>query len=729
MIRSPRHAAPIFTRTLASLTGLMIFSPAILLSQEAKPDEATKTFDEMVVAAERDRGPVAKLSDAPTKTDTPLLETPQSVSVVTREEMDRRGAQSVAQALSYTPGVLTGVGGEDSRFDDIVIRGYDAGSTSTNMYRDGLRVPSGGQWTRSQFDLFGFERVEVIKGPSAVLYGQVAPGGLVNQVSKRPTAEQEGMASFQYGSFDTWQAAADVSGPIDSEGRFLYRVAGLYRDGGSQIDHTDLERKFIAPSFTWNISEDTSFTLLTAYQEDRGGSTFQFLPLMDSDDRPLMGLIRRENFLAEPTHNTYDRHQRSIGYELKHRFNDVLSFQQNARLADITTLYEGVVGGTRGALLRPNANGDWTRRAVRGIGDAHNFSIDSRLQADFETGPVEHTTLAGFDYIRGAWEHLRTGATVSPINIFLPVYTGIPSSTVFAKQVSQDTVESQKGVYLQEQMKWGGWHLTLGGRYDSSDIELLNRMTNVVSVTDSDAWTGRAGLLYLFDSGVAPYASYATSFEPLAGTDRNGAPFDPTEGEQFEIGVKYEPKGFNALFTASAFQLNQTNVLTLDSVDPLFQAQTGEIELRGIELEAKVALTEGLSLTGGWTFMGSEIKRSNDGNEDNDFANVPEQTGSLWLDYTFQAGALEGLGLGAGVRYVGERFGDNANAFLIPSYTLFDAAIRYDLSKLSDSLEGAAVSLSASNIADKVYVAKAETAISANYGSGRVINMNVSYSW
>ncbi|MCW1884398.1 TonB-dependent siderophore receptor [Luteolibacter flavescens] len=716
---------------MASITVVSIFAPAMLLGQQATPVPAVppKSFDEMVVAADKDKGPVAKLSGAPTKTDTPLIETPQSVSVVTREEMDRRGAQSVAQALTYTPGVLTGVGGEDSRFDDIVIRGYDAGSTSTNMYRDGLRVPSGGQWTRSQFDLFGFERVEVVKGPSAVLYGQVAPGGLVNQVSKRPTADHRGMASFQYGSFDTWQAAADVSGPIDGEGRFLYRIAGLYRDGGSQIDHTDLERKFIAPSFTWNISEDTSFTLLTAYQEDRGGATYQFLPVAGSLTPAPLGYIRRENFLGEPTHNTFDRDQWSIGYELKHRFNDTLSFHQNARFADNSTLYEGVVGGTRGALLLPNAAGNWTRRAVRGIGDAHNFSIDSRLQADFETGPVEHTTIVGFDYIRGAWTHLRTGATVPAINIFLPVYTGIPAGTVFANQVSQDAVESQKGVYFQEQLKWGGWHLTLGGRYDNSDIELLNRMTKVMSNTDADEWTGRAGLLYLFDSGIAPYASYSTSFEPLAGTDRNGSPFDPTEGEQVEIGVKYEPKGFNAVFTASAFQLNQTNVLTLDSVDPLFQAQTGEIELRGVELEAKVALTEGLSITGGWTFMDSEIKRNNDGNVGNDFANVAEDTGSLWIDYTFQGGPLEGLGVGAGVRYVGARFGDNANAFRVPDYTLFDAAIRYDLGKLSESLEGAAVSLSATNIADEIYVAKAETAISANYGPGRVINMNLSYSW
>lgn len=689
------------------------------------------TIDELVVKADlqKTEGVVAKTASAATKTDTPLLETPQSVSVVTLEEIERRGARSVAEALTYTPGVLVGVGGEDSRFDDILIRGYDAGSTSGNMYRDGLRVPAGGQWTRSQFDVFGFESVEVLKGPSAVLFGQVAPGGLINQVSKRPKRDPRGSVSVQYGSFDTLQTAADVSGPIDADGKFLYRVAGLYRDGGSQIDHTDLERVFLAPSLTWNIGDDTSFTLLASYQEDHGGSTYQFLPVAGTLEEAPLGYIRRENFLGEKDHNTFDRDQWSIGYEFKHRFNDTLSFHQNARFSENRTIYEGVVGGTRGALLLPDANGNWTRRAVRGIGDAHNFTIDSRLQADFTTGPVEHTAIVGFDYFRAAWTHDRTGATVTPINIFDPVHTGIPAGTVFAAQVGQDAVESQKGFYIQEQLKWDRWHLTLGGRYDSARVDLLNTLTGIPTVTDAEAWTGRAGLLYLFDSGVAPYISYATSFEPVAGADRRGGAFDPSEGEQFEIGVKYEPKGVNALFTVSAFHLNQTNVLTLDPIDPLFQSQTGEIELRGLEFEAKIALTEGLTLTGGWTATDSEIKRNNDGNVGNDFANVPDHTGSLWLDYTFRSGPLEGLGLGAGVRYVHGRYGDNANLFHIPSSTLFDAAVRYDLGKLSESLEGATVSISATNLADKVYLAKAETANSANYGPGRAVFMNLSYTW
>ncbi len=700
-------------------------------AQDAPP--ATRPFADLVVDAERTLI-VPKTSAAATKTDTPLLETPQSVSVVTRAEIEARGAQSVAQALGYTPGLVIGQGGEDSRVDEVLIRGFDAGGFSNNVYLDGLRVPAGGQWTRTQVDLFGLESVEVLKGPSAVLFGQVAPGGLVNMVSKRPTGDTRGLASIQYGSFDTLQVAVDSSGPLDGAGKFLYRVAGLYRDGGSQIDHTDLERFYIAPSFTWNIGENTSLTFLASRQEDRGGSTYQFLPVKGALNAiPGYGKMKQGTFIGEPDHNTFNRDQSTIGYELKHRFNDTFSLEQNLRYAEIDTHYDGVVGGTRGAQLEPDATGLWTRRAVTGIGEAHNLTLDTRLRADFSTGPVEHNLIVGFDYIRSSWEHQRTGATVTPINIFNPVYSGTAAFPAFALQVDQDVKEHQRGFYIQEQMTWDRWHLTLGGRYDDTDINLLNTnpATGVRTRTRTSAeeFTGRAGLLYLFDFGLAPYVSYATSFEPVSGTDRNGRAFDPTEGEQLEIGLKYEPKNFNALFTLSLFELTQQNILTRDPVDATFQTQTGEVEIRGVEFETKITLTEGLSLIGGFALTESEITRNNDGNKGNEFAGVPGQSASLWLDYTFQDGPLAGLGLGAGVRYVGSRYGDNGNQFVLPSYTLIDAAIRYDLGRLHSSLEGAHVSLSAANLADKTYVAKAETVSSANYGPGRAVNLNLSYAW
>jgi len=706
------------------LLGLGITGIAALAANgQQKPAQLPET----VVEAKRYKDIVPGETNTATKSDTPIMELPQSVSSVNREEIEQRGAQSAAEAVRYVPGVITGVGGEDSRVDDITIRGFDAGGFTNNVYLDGLRVPTGGQWTRTQFDVFGLEQVDILKGPSSVLYGQVAPGGLVNMVSKRPRAERSNFLGFRYGSFDTWQTSADFTGPIDEEGRFTYRITGLYREGDAQIDHTELSRVFIAPSLTWNISESTRLTLLASYQDDHGGATYQFLPVAGTlEDTPL-GHIDRDTFIGEPDFNTFDREQYTLGYELSHRFNETFSLVQNLRYADVDTFYESIVAGR----LPPNAAGNMTRRAVRGVGDAWNLTADTRIQADFSTGPVKHQMFVGVDQIWSEWNHERTGANLpGSINIFDPVYTGI--TVPLALQVGQDVDERQTGAYFQDQLEWDRWRLTAGLRYDWSRIDLRNTMNSTRTITDAEALTGRIGLLYLFDNGIAPYASYATSFEPISGADASGNAFDPSNGEQFEIGVKYEPKNFNALFTLSAFHLTQENVLTPDpdTANVGFSVQTGEVEIRGIELESKVALTEGLSLVGGVTWFDSEVTRSNiAGEEGEPKGAIPDHMASLWLDYTFRHGFAEGFGAGVGVRYIGSRYGANAAAFRIPSVTLIDAAIRYDLGKLTSSLQGASVSLTASNLGDDTYVAKAETLTSANYGPGRVLSLNLNYTW
>lgn len=738
MLPTALPQAPHFQRFSRSFLAVALSTFTLLPLHAAEtnsaPNEAAaavqpqpETLPEVVVTAE---GRVAKASRAATKTDIPLVLTPQAVSVVSQEEIRLRGAQNVTEALNYTPGLLTGAAqGEDSRVDDIVIRGFDVSGFTNNQYLDGLRVANGGQWTRSQFDIFGLERVEVLKGPSAVLYGQVTPGGLLNQVSKRPTAENRGLVSLRYGSFGTWQQAADVSGPLDSQGKVLYRLVGLHREGGSQVDHTDLERNLIAPSLTWNLDENTHLTVMASFQEDRGGATYQFLPVNGTLFPTSQGTIPRGTFIGEPDFNTFNRRQFTVGYEFEHKFNDHLTLVQNFRYENVETFYESVVAGRS----QPNAAGMMARRAVRGIGEAMNVAVDTRLQARFQTGPVDHTLVGGMDILYSEWDHLRVGTPnapaniVPPINVYDPQYTGF--RRIFTKQVEQDVKERQLGFYLQEQLVWQGWHLTLGGRYDRARNDLTNVMTGARTVTDSEAFTGRVALLHDFKMGLAPYLSYATSFEPVSGTDVNGNVFDPSEGEQFEIGLKYEPKGWNALFTLSAFQLTQQNVLTLDPANPPFQIQTGEIEIRGIEFESKVDLKHGFALYGGVAWLDSEITRSNDGFAGNYVMNAPDFTGSLWLDYTVPSGPLAGLGAGAGIRYVSQRYGDNGNAYHLPSYTLWDMAVRYDLRRIHPALRGTSLALRINNIADKTYLAKASAATAANYGPGREFSLTLSHTW
>ncbi len=705
------------------------------------PDGAALSLDATLVQSaadgERALGPVqgyvAKRSLSGTKTDTALREIPQSISVVTRDDMNDRGVQTVAEAVRYTAGVRTEASGIDSRADDIRIRGFDAGSWSNNLYLDGLRSLRGGQWTATQFDSYGLERVEVIKGPAAVLYGQVTPGGLVNLVSKRPDALQRNEVKLQGGSHDQYKVAFDTGGVLDSQGEWLGRVVGSFNDGNAQVDDTDLQRTFIAPSLTWLPSEDTELTVLAQYQKDEGGSTYQFLPMTGTLRTP-HGRIDRETFLGERDWNTFDREQWSLGYDFSQRLNDNLSFRQNLRYSHIDTLYKGAVslGDTQpdGHTLR--------RRAAFGDGNAHSVAVDNHLQADFATGALQHTTLVGLDYLQADWEHERkisNHPNIAPIDIFHPVHSGaarVPAT--LATQSDYDTTNRQTGVYVQDQIALDKWRFTLGGRQDHFDDDQLNRRTDSRTVTKDDAFTWRAGATYLFDNGLAPYFSYATSFEPAVGESWDGKTFEPTEGEQYEAGIKFQPEGSDSYVTLSAFHLVQSNIIVKDT-DPahdtclpsLCDKQSGESRIRGVELEGKASLSEGLSLTGGYTYLDSEITKSTGKDLGKRLSQVPRHMASLWADYVFQDGPLAGLGLGAGARYTGSTYGDTENRYHIRGYTLFDAAVRYDLGRVG--LKGTTASLNASNLTDELYVATCGSVASCYYGSGRNVTASLTYAW
>ncbi|OAM87792.1 TonB-dependent siderophore receptor [Termitidicoccus mucosus] len=677
---------------------------------------------------------VADRSLAGTKTSTPLVETSQSLTVIGRNEMDARGVQRLTDAVSYVAGVQAEFQGIDSRVDTLKVRGFEAGGFASNTYLDNLRAPSGGQWTRAQFDLFGLERVEVLKGPSAVLYGQVAPGGLVNLVSKRPGVAVKDSVELQVGSYDTIQATLDVSGALTSSNRLLYRVAGLFRDGDAEVDHTELQRIFVAPSLTWKITDKASLTFLTQYQKDNGGSTYQFLPQTGTLKPGDHGYIDPSTFLGEPTWNNFDRDQHAAGYAFDYVFNDTFTLRQNFRYSHVKTDYKGIVGGTGDA----TPAGDYTRRSAWGYGETDGIAVDTHLQSKFATGGVKHTVLTGFDFLYSDWEHTRLIGTAPSINIYNPVYSGISFSANPAQSFLQDTIERQIGFYLQEQASFGGFRATLGLRRDEYDVnQTISYRNGTVRKVDikPDSVTWRAGLLYLFDNGLAPYASYATSFDsaPYSSTDASGQPLrEPTEGGQYEAGLKYKPAAFDALLTLSLFQLTETNRVMADP-GGVGSVQVGEVRIRGIEFEGKISLVKNLDAIATWTRLDPEITKNSASPsappKGNAPSAVPEDMASLWLSYVFSSGPLDGLTAGAGVRYVGESYGNDANTIKVPGYTLVDAAISYDLGKKFPALKGAALRLSATNLADKRYVATSTAPSAAWYGSGRNVSLSVRYNW
>lgn len=542
-----------------------------------------------------------------TKTDTPLREVPQSVSVIERREMDLRGVRNLNEATRYTAGVLPESQGIDNRVDDLYIRGFDAGSFGANVMLDGLRAPSDSSlsWNRTSFNTWNLERVEVLKGPSSVLYGQLAPGGMVNQVSKLPTLGEEQVVQLQVDGHGRRQTAFDLGGANGDE-NVLWRLVGLYGDGATQIRHTDHEQWFIAPSATMYFNDHaTRLTLHGMYQKDRGGSTFQFLPYQGTVVPAAEGYIKNTTFLGEPDWNTYNRDIWTAGWQLEHQFNNAWKFSQNARYTHVDSLYRATVGnGVRGAALT-NLNTliggrILNRRAVQGEGDSDAQTIDTRIEGKFGTGPLTHTMIAGFDWQKTDWTFLRQAATVSPaviaINVYDPVYSHYDFEPTLAKQMSTRETDSQYGVYLQDQIALDRWRFTLGGRQDWTRMDSLNRLTGVRQVTRDEAFTGRAGVTYLFDNGLAPYFSYSESFQPTGGTTRAGNAFKPTTGTQWEAGLKYEPRYIDGMITLSAYELSQQNVLTADPLneaDEAYQVQTGKVRVRGVELEGRITPLRG----------------------------------------------------------------------------------------------------------------------------------------
>jgi iron complex outermembrane recepter protein len=662
------------------------------------------------------KGYVATRSATGTKTDTPLIETPQSISVVTRDQMEAQAAQTVQSALRYSSGVSL-YEKNDNRFDINFARGFDL-----EEFLDGMRLLSG-SFAIPRIDPYFLERIEVFKGPSSVLYGQAPPGGLVNLVSKRPTSEPFREVLLQTGSYNRVQGAFDFSGPIDKDGQFLYRVTGLGRDSETQIDYVEDQRLAIMPALTWRPTPDTTFTLLTSYQNDPVGGFINSWPAQGTVLSNPNGKIPMSLYGGAPNFDKHEREHYYVGYLFEHRFSEVWTVRQNFRYMHINDDYFQVLTGDFQEDLRT-----LERSVFTNVEDFDAITLDNQVQSKFATGPLQHTFVFGIDYQRSMQDFKFGIGDAPPLDILRPDYSQpIPTPPLL---FDDERTRNQIGLYAQDQLKLGPWALLLGGRHDWADREIHDRFTDITTKESDNEFTWRAGLLYLFDIGLAPYFSYATSFEPTIGTDFEGNPFEPTTGRQYEVGIKYQPKGINALITLSLFQLTQQNVLTTDPEHEFFNVQTGEVRSRGVELEGKASLTAGLNLTAAYTYLDAEVTESNDVDLGKRPVQVPKHLASLWGDYTIQGGALAGLGFGAGVRYFGSTYGDAENTFKVPDYTLADAAAHYDLSGLGvDALKGIRLAVNASNLFDKEYVAFCANIGACHYGLRRTVLGTFSYRW
>ncbi|HHE8436262.1 TPA: ferrichrome porin FhuA [Escherichia coli] len=736
----PKHSL----RKIAVVVATAVSGMSVYAQAAVEPKEDTITVTAAPAPQESAWGPAATIaarqSATGTKTDTPIQKVPQSISVVTAEEMALHQPKSVKEALSYTPGVAVGTRGASNTYDYLIIRGFAADGQSQNNYLNGLKM-QGNFYNDAVIDPYMLERAEIMRGPVSVLYGKSSPGGLLNMVSKRPTTEPLKEIQFKAGTDSLFQTGFDFSDALDDDGVYSYRLTGIARSANAQQKGAEEQRYAIAPAFTWRPDDKTNFTFLSYFQNEPETGYYGWLPKEGTVEPLPNGKRLPTDFNEGAKNNTYSRNEKMVGYSFDHEFNDTFTVRQNLRFAQNKVSQKSVYGYgmcsdplyTKDddalkaspclSIPQPEWNHTLTRQYVIDNEKLENFSVDTQLQSKFATGSVEHTLLTGVDFMRmrndiDSW--FGYAGSVAPSDIYNLDRSDFdfgahpdPSGPyrVLLKQ-------KQTGLYVQDQAQWDKVLVTLGGRYDWAEQSSFNRDYGNKSDRDDKQFTWRGGVNYLFDNGVTPYFSYSESFEPASLTDANGDLFAPSKGKQYEVGVKYVPEDRPIVLTGALYQLTKTNNLMADPNNPNFSIEGGEIRARGVELEAKAALSASVNVVGSYTYTDAEYTTDTT-YKGNTPAQVPKHMASLWADYTFFDGPLSGLTLGTGGRYTGSSYGDPANSFKVGSYTVVDALVRYDLARVG--MAGSNVALHVNNLFDREYVASCFNTYGCFWGAERQV--------
>lgn len=647
-----------------------------------------------------------------TKTATAITETPQSISTVTADQIEDQNAANLGEVLRYTAGARGETFGFEPRTTFLRIRGFDV--ATSGIFRDSLKLSNPDFAAGYSLEPYGAERIDVLLGPSSVLYGQAGPGGLVNYVSKRPTFDTQREVRVEAGTNELRQGQFDISGAVNDSDTLALRLVGLVRDSESQVDFVDDDRKYLAPSLTWQPTDATRFTVLAHLQYDDTQPSQRY-PLQGTLEPNPNGEIPDSRFTGEPGYDEYERRESALGYEFEHIVNDQVTLRQNVRdyrndVDDRTVYTTGLLPDQRTI----------TRSRFDSFGRIDGLNLDNQVEIGFGTGGADHTVLVGLDHHDVDVKSQQFFGAASDLDIFDPQYGAqVPDAPIFKDQEGQ---LKQTGVYLQDQIRVDRWTLSLGGRYDVARSETLNNLTGTTASRDDEEFSGRAGVTYRFDNGLAPYVSYMESFLPTTGTDPLGNPFAPETAHQYEIGVKYQPNS-RTLVTLAYFDLTREDYLTTNPVSFLSE-QRGEANSKGVELEARTELATGLELIASYAYTDAEItSASNPVEEGEPLEYTPEHEATLWSKYTFHGGPLHGLGLGAGVRYIGDSYGAAFNAsnetLEVPDVTLVDASVTYDVGQVS-------LGLHAQNLLDEKYVATAFDS-SATYGIRREVTGSVTY--
>ncbi|HDR9851854.1 TPA: TonB-dependent siderophore receptor, partial [Burkholderia multivorans] len=660
-------------------------------------------------------GLVAKRSRTGTKTDTPIEEIPQTINVVTAQQIEMTGATDVNTALRYVPGFSSY--GSDNRSDwYAALRGF-----TPTAYVNGLQVPNTLNLSSWRVDPYMIDSITVLRGPTSVLYGAGDPGAIVDVKTKLADGERVREAGVEIGNYARKQFMIDVGDKLDPDGKYAYRFVGVARDGNAVTGPNNDQRVALAPSFRWRPNADTSLTLSATYLQDWGDISSNFLPAAGTVLPNPNGQITKDIYEGDGNFNYYRKKQWSLGYQFEHNLNSMWTFRQNTRwmhlsLDNASVFANGFVGEDMA---------DVSRWAGLFQMNYSRFDIDNNLEGRFGTGPFEHTLLLGFHYNRQTATDSEWLAAAPALNLYNPVYVpvtmGVFSDPDATSRTNTYTTMNTFGLYAQDQIKWNRWTLTLGGREDWVNMRMDDRAAGTQSKADVSAFTGRVGLTYQAGYGLSPYISYSTSFNPIIGVSLlDGGVPKPTRGRQIEAGLRWQPPGKNLMLNAAIYQINQTNGVTpaLPTQDPggTKSVQTGEVRARGIELSATGKVTPNLSLIASYAYQDVKVVQANDATLNNWPVDIPRprQMASLWADWTWHTGPLAGFGLGGGVRYQSASAGAADNSLTVSSYTLIDAAVHYDVRNWR-------FAVNATNLFNRHYISGCQSTSVCMFGNDRTV--------
>ena len=650
-------AAPPTTEVRAADQGLVV---SVTPSNEEIAEAEADTI-QVVVTGEREDGYSVPDATTATRTDTPLRDIPQSIQVVPQEVIEDQQITRISDAARNVSGVspLTGFSGT---FDDYTIRGF----TNYNVLRNGFRF--------NNFYTYGatVDRIEVLKGPASVLYGQFEPGGVVNYVTKQPLSNPYYSAEFTTGSYSFYRPAIDISGPLTAKGDLLYRLNVAYENSGSFRDVEDYDVFSISPVIAYKPSENTTLTLEYEYTKREGGFDRGFRP------SPIYLTLPISRNLGEPDLDRYDVEYHRGSLTLDHRFSENLQLRSllsaQSTLAQYAYInFDGLIEPDGRTLLRTyNESSDGRR--------TEDYSWQTDLIGTFNTGTIAHQLLLGLELSRNTDVYAETGGDFPAQDIFAPVYGFRPTNLV--RDYQENTRTNTTGIYLQDQVTLlPNLKLLIGGRYDFVDRDSIAGDPEDLTTTEfSDtAFSPRVGLVYQPIEPISLYASYSRSFVPNNDRTATGEPLEPSRGTQYEAGIKAELFDGRLSATLAAYEITKTNIPTVDPNDDEFSIAVGEAKSRGIELDITGEILPGWKVIASAYLNDAFVSEDNDPTlQGNRLENAAYHGASLWTTYEIQQGDLQGLGFGAGLFFVGDRIANQSDPFTLPSYVRADAAIFYE---------------------------------------------------